>query len=346
MVTRGGEDKNPYVLSLVGGLINCGHEVVCSLDDFWYSYYQYDLLYFQWPEAIFDWRRNSIDIKRLSHHFDRIKENHVKTVITCHNLHPHNNDAMTTALYNLVYSRVDFFHHMGRFSYDVMKEKYPHKYHFIAPHHIADVIWGNPLGSYDAKRKLHISEKDIVVSSFGAFRNEDEIQLYVKMVKDVTGLNLSFLAPRIPIGHFYNGRHLNRTIKYLYDSLLYKRLGIKYSGFLTNEELHVWLYASDIVFIQRKEILNSGNLPLAYSAGKIVVGPDLGNVGEILKETDNFTFNPNDRESVKQAVLDAIKEVKMFNQLGRQNLRYAQENWCTSRVCRLIDKELTQIVNC
>lgn len=345
MVTREGGGKNPYVQSLVSGLINCGHEVVYSLDDFWYSYFQYDLLYFQWPEAIFDWRRSSFDIKKLSLHFDRIKETHVKTLITCHNLHPHNNDVLTTDLYNLVYSRVDFFHHMGKFSYELMKEKYPNKYHFIAPHHIADVLWGSPLNSSDAKRRLHISEKDIVISSFGAFRNEEETQLYVNMAKDVTSRNLSFLAPRIPIGHFYKGRHLNRTIKYLFDNLLYKKLGIKYSGFLTNEDLHVWLYASDIVFIQRKEILNSGNLPLAYSAGKIVVGPDLGNVGEILKGTNNYVFNPNNRASVKQAVLDAIKEVKTFNQLGSQNLRYAQENWRTSRVCRLIDKELTRIVN-
>lgn len=49
----------------------------------------------------------------------------------------------------------------------------------------------------------------------------------------------------------------------------YKYLGIKYAGFLPNEELNEWLYASDIVFIQRKEILNSGNVRRRTAAYQI-----------------------------------------------------------------------------
>ncbi|MBR2210282.1 MAG: hypothetical protein IJ896_02245 [Fibrobacter sp.] len=342
MVIHSGLDKNAYVQSLVDGLIKCGHIVVCNLNDFWDSFEKYDLLYFQWPEAIFNWSRNQIDLERLSRHFDRIKESGVRTVVTCHNLHPHNNDVLTTDLYNLVYSKVDAFHHLGRYSFRIMSEKYPHRYHFIAPHHIAGNLWAHPLCTADAKRRLHIPENNIVVSSFGAFRNDDEVRLFIEMAKDINNRHLTFLVPRIPMGHFYNGRHIKRTIKYLLNVLQYKRMGIKYSGYLPDDELNVWLYASDVVFIQRKEILNSGNLPLAYSAGKVVVGPDLGNVGEILKETENYSFNPYDRASVRQSVLNAIEDERRDNHLGSRNLKYAQENWSASKVCRLIDRVLTR----
>lgn len=341
MVIRTGYRKNPYVISLVDGLIKYGHQVTCGLDKFWDSFAEYDLLYFQWPEAIFDWGRGQIDLERLSRHFDSIKRAGVKTVITCHNLHSHMNDGRMKGLYDLVYSNMDAFHHLGRYSYDVMKEKYPDTIHFMAPHHIADCLWENPVDPFVAKRKLHIPKANVVVSSFGAFRNDEEIRLYVDMAKDITSFHMTFLAPRIPMGHFYHGRHVGKTIQYLFKAFLYKIIRIKHSGFLTEEELNDWLYASDIVMIQRKEILNSGNLPLAFSAGKVVVGPNLGNVGEILRETGNFVFDPNDRVSVKYSVLKAIEAVKKDNQLGLRNYQYAKENWSVSKVCGLIDKELT-----
>lgn len=345
MVIQSGFDQNPYVLALADGLIRCGHKVECSLDRFWDSFDEYDLLYFQWPESIFDWKKNDIDTERLSLHLDRVKEAGVKTLITCHNLHPHRNYAKTMELYDLVYSRMDAFHHMGRFSYELMKEKYPHRYHFIAPHHVADRFWENSVSRSDARRRLHIPQHDISLSVFGEFRNGEEVHMCVDMAKDVTNRQMTFLIPRIPIGRFYNGRHIGRTMEYLRERLLYEKLGIRYSGFLTDEELNVWLSASDIVFIQRKDILNSGNLPMAYASGKVVVGPDLGNVGAILKETGNFVFDPNDRLSVKQAVLNAIDEVKTSNQLGIHNYHYARENWSVSSVCGLIDKELSQVIN-
>lgn len=340
MVNQCDSAKNPYVSSLAEGLTRYGHEVVCSLDDFWNSFQRYDLLYFQWPEAIFAWKRSRIDIDKLSRHFDRIKEAGIKTVVTCHNLHPHNHDATTTLLYDLVYSKVDAFHHMGRYSYGVMKERYPLQYHFIAPHHAADGLLEHPVCSSEAKRKLNIPRGNTVVSSFGVFRNDEEVRLFVDMAQDIADRHRTFLAPRIPAGRFYNGRHIKRTFEYLQTGFFYKKRGIRYSGYLKEEELSRWLSASNIVFIQRKDILNSGNLPLAFAAGKVVVGPDLGNVGEILRETGNFVFDPNDRVSVKNAVLKAIDAVKKDNQLGLRNYQYAKENWSVSKVCGLIDKEL------
>lgn len=335
--------SNPYVYSLVGGLIKGGNEVICSLDLFWDSFNDFDLIYFQWPEAIFNGQSNQIDIKKLSDHFDSLKNAHIRTIITCHNLHPHNNDTKTTELYEFVYSKVDAFHHLGYFSYQIMKQKYPNKYHFIAPHHVADSLWETSFNSNEAKKMLHIPSNNIVISSFGAFRNNEEVRLFVDMVNDVADSNISFLAPRIRLGYLDNGRHIFKTIKYIYNCLFYKIKGIKYSGFLSNEDLGIWLSASDIIFIQRKDILNSGNIPLAFSAGKVVVGPNIGNVGEILEETGNYIFDPKDRASIKKAVMDAIIYVRKSNQLGLNNYKYAKDNWSTIRVCEFINSQISSL---
>ena len=60
------ENANPFVSLLIEGLVNCGHQVKCGLDDFWSGYANYDILFFQWPESIYDWNCNLINIKTLS----------------------------------------------------------------------------------------------------------------------------------------------------------------------------------------------------------------------------------------------------------------------------------------
>lgn len=339
-------NSNPFVLSLKNGLERCGHQVDCGLDLFWNDYYFYDILYFQWVEEIFNWNRTIIDLDKIKNHLYTIKKRGIKTVITCHNLHPHDNDALFTALYDLVYSEVDAFHHMGNWSFQFLSEKYPHKYHFIAPHHVANSLFTSLFSGEEAKYKLHIPCKDVVVSSFGAFRNTNEINMFLKMAYDVGRRHISYLAPRLPsLGRLYNGRMLNLTFDYIYKSIKYKYLKVKRAGFLSGEDLDLWLAASDIIFIQRLDILNSGNLPLAFAKGKVVVGPNIGNVGEILRDTGNYVFSPTDRKSICMAVLNAFRDILLGKDLGKNNYEYALSNWSESVVCSSISFNLSLIVN-
>ena len=338
------KNTNPYVRSLINGLKEEGCTVDCDLDRFWTDFDDYDIIYLQWPEEIFQWNKNKINIEKLSIHFSLLKKKKKKTVATCHNLHPHNNDELTTELYNLVYSKVDAIHHMGTYSYNVLKKKFPDTFHFIVPHHVADEMWKRKNNFSDFRKKLNIPKKDIVISSFGAFRNQDEVNLFLNMAKDVGRKGITYLAPRIPMGKLYNGRWINKSIDFIVKYIKFKHLNVRYAGFLSDEELDEWLCASDIVFIQRKEILNSGNVALAFSAHKIVVGPDLGNVGEILKETNNFVFNPDSRESIYKAISNAICNIMNSNKIGEMNYEYAMENWNCTKVCQDIISNLERII--
>lgn len=335
-----GNKTNPFVSSLIQGLRDYGHiEVDCNLDSFWNNYNSYDLIYFQWPESIFNWNIEAIDLNKLFLHINRIKKDGIKMVITCHNLQPHSGNAKTKQLYDLVYSKIDAFHHLGHYSYQVMKNKYPDAYHFIAPHHIADYYFEQS-NSSDAKSKLSIPINSIVIASFGAFRNSGEKQLFLSMVDDINIPNVRYLAPRLMV---YDKTYINWIFVYIKQWLFCHSKKIKITGFLEEKELKLWLSASDIVFIQRKEILNSGNLPIAYAAGKVVVGPDVGNVGEILKETGNFVFDPNDRDSVKSAVIKAIDTIKKGDGLGYSNQQYAKTNWNVSLISKNISNNLEQL---
>lgn len=339
-------NSNPFVLSLMEGLHQCGHQVDCGLELFWDNFFNYDVIYFQWPEEIFKRDRTLVDLEKLQKQFEVMRNKGIKTVVTCHNLHPHNNDPLFTDLYEMVYTNVDSFHHMGNYSFQLMKEKFPNKYHFLVPHHVADSLFEQTHDIKEAKRKLNIPEKNIVVASFGAFRNDEEVKMFLMMAKNVGRKHVVYLAPRLPsIGRLYNGRLLVKTIAYIYKYVKYKYLNVRRAGLLSKEELDLWLSATDIVFIQRFEILNSGNVPLAFSKGKVVVGPDIGNVGEILRDTGNYIFLPHNYDSIKLAVKNAIHDIRTGSKLGKKNYDYAIKNWNESHICSSISLYLDRLVN-
>lgn len=98
--------------------------------------------------------------------------------------------------------------------------------------------------------------------------------------------------------------------------------------------------ACDIVFIQRFSVLNSGNLPMGFGAGCVVVGPNVGNVGSILNKTGNPIFNPYDIDSIVLAIKKA-KELLSVNK-GEENKMYAQTKWNTSAISR----QLAEVYRC
>ena len=104
-------------------------------------------------------------------------------------------------------------------------------------------------------------------------------------------------------------------------------------GFVKDEDLPYYYAASDTALIHRKEILNSGNLPMAFYMGKVVVGPNVGNVGTILDETSNPTFDIHKIDSLK----DAIEKALVLNKQGKgeENRKYAIDNFSTERVAQL-----------
>ena len=59
---------------------------------------------------------------------------------------------------------------------------------------------------------------------------------------------------------------------------------------IDDNELNILCSASDIMLIAKQNNLNSGNIALGFSFSNIVLGPETGNIGEILKSTNNPTY--------------------------------------------------------
>ena len=326
---------NHFVSSLGNALQKQGCEVVYGHKRLWRDdVFDCDIVHFQWPEYVFGSQKHTFsdtDITRISHRLTQLKEKGIKIFVQVHNLKPHRkNDKNILRLYELLYLQADVMVHMGCYSRELLQSQYPNAQHVVIPHHIYDDIYSFNIPQEEAQQRLHLPTDKKIILSFGKFRNNEERD-FVLSLRDSSIFNLQssiFLMPGFyrETLHTWNPKKL--AVR-LYNTCKYKLKGIKFCNDVIPDDLmQCYFCAADVVLIQRLDILNSGNLPMAFHAGKVVVGPYVGNVGQILRETANFTFDPHDTRSVVSALQKALTETTK----GKENRTYATEHWSSNLI--------------
>ncbi len=345
------EDENTdnlFVPILRDAIKAKGIDVESSTDKFWNSETKYDIIHFQWPEEVIGWTCNDLNmIQRLEERIVFFRSNGAHFIYTRHNIHPHYVNQIISRAYDIIEKQSDVVIHMGNYSFEEFKAKYPESKNVIILHHIYQDTYNEDIPQEVARSYLHLSQKAFIVTAFGKFRNSAERKMVIEAFYKWKKKNKLLLAPRLyPFSKLnnYSGQllklWLSRLGYYLFMPIFNKLFRICAGAndeLIDNKDLPYYLAASDVIFIQRKDILNSGNVPLAFLFRKVVVGPNIGNIYELLHNTGNPTFDPNDKLSIVRALQEA--EIKAALGQGKSNLSYALEHMSTD----VVGKEYAQI---
>lgn len=319
--------RNPYVRTLYKGLLANECDVTCSIDNFWEIPLSYNIIHIQWPNLLM--RGCNGDVFKLKRHIDRIKDRGIKIIVTCHNLVPHysNNQNLIKA-YDIIYNCADCIIHMAEASITLLCEKYTNlkAQHVIIPHHIYDTEYNFNISKEAARKHLALPTNKKIIVCFGAFRDEDERNLVIATAKKMKK-NYVFVCPGF-CGSLKMQKNILKFTKKLYEYIRIKISILSYpiitkTSFVSDEELPYYYAASDMAFIHRVSILNSGNLPMAFFAGMPVLGPNVGNVGNILEDTNNAIFNINNIANIP----DIIDKIITNNDIGSRNKNIATKLW-------------------
>ncbi len=339
---------NPYTWTLADDLktIDSSVEIVWGHEYFWNDeIYSCDIVHIHWPEQLLmkHGQHTAADLEaRL---FD-LKHHGVKIVATCHNLEPHTDKSIERiASYDAVYGMSDLIFHLGEYSCSLLAEKYPHVRHVEIQHHVYDTVYADIPSYSEAVKHLHLNPKYKYLLCFGQFRNDEERKLVLDVYEELRKEGYRILAPGFsPVAHRRKNIWLllKTRIRYLKYSILYPFI-IKAFDFVSDEDVPYYYAVSDMCLIQRKEILNSGNVPLALYMGNVVVGPNMGNVGPLLCDTGNPTFNPNDSCSVIAAVRCALN---LSHEYGDKNREWAKKNLLTEKVCTKMMDSYKSVLTC
>jgi glycosyltransferase involved in cell wall biosynthesis len=320
---------NPYLHTLMNAIKEIGPEGVVlnwGKELFWSDdVLGYDIVHIMWPQLML----LGHNAKDLHKQLQKCKAQGIKIVTTCHNLVPHyDQQSDNVASYEVAYSNSDAIIHFGRYSFELFEKKYKKACNVIIAHHIYDKIYKNNIEKKIAKSKLGLRNAKNIILCFGAFRNDEERLLVLQLAKKLERYNIDILAPSLypRIGRWNPVKLIRYWKKKREIRSRYANIKMK-STAVSDEMLPFYFCAVDVVLIQRRQILNSGNLPMAYYMGKPVIGPNIGNVGTILDNTNNLSFAIDDRlEDIAKNIVELLSSNNL-ELIGEKNRIYALENW-------------------
>jgi glycosyltransferase involved in cell wall biosynthesis len=323
---------NPYVSILMDGISNLSDDVEWfhGVDFLWDDrVFDMDIIHTHWLGFM---KASKMEVERFRQRFKVIKEKGIKIVATVHNLEKHYSKSEEGNLYyTIVYSHADVFVHLGDYSKKLFEQRYPNAQHVMIPHHVYDHEYPDIPNRKASLRKLHLSSRKKYVLCFGFFRDEEELKMVDTLANEVHKHRIEVLVP-----HYYTMKkwmnrykRFKRWVKMRLRERQVPGLHI-YGWDISHELLPFFFGAADAVLIQRKKILNSGNLPMAFLMGKVCIGPNIGNVGGILTETGNSTFDPSSTASLCQAVYEGLRSAASGK--GEQNREYALRHWSTDTI--------------
>ncbi|MDZ7720274.1 MAG: hypothetical protein U5K72_15770 [Balneolaceae bacterium] len=298
----------------------------------------WDIIHLHWPEYLV--KSQLTDMTRIDllqeKHFKKVtdsieqkKSQGAKIVLTVHNEKPHEDKGgIFDSFYDQIYDLADGFIHLGTFSEKKLHEVYPkakEKSHFVIPHGDYN-YFPSDMKRSECRQKLNIDEDQKLLLAFGAIRSKEELELGINAFNNSSVENSIFLvAGSLP--HPYRSE-LDHYItrKKLYTNVLNKRIKV-HEKVVAPEEVQIYLKATDLLFLPRLDTLNSGNIALGFTFGKVVTGPGYGVIGEILNETGNPVFDPANLESVSEGIEKGFELSEEGH--GIKNKEYAnhQMNW-------------------
>ena len=298
----------------------------------------FDVVNVQWPEyTIPEGACSDVSREMLIESLRALKKSAV-LVATVHNELPHKDRSVgMTKLYESTYSLCDGFVHMGNESRRLIEARFPDqtkdKPSVVIPHGNY-AIFGEREDRMVAKSNLGIADQPTALL-IGAIRTPEELKLSRRLVDSViaAGGQVIFAAklPGVRSGRGKSIRILNRLSEELLNGmrkfLLERRRYVHcIPAPVPHGEMARVASSADITLIPRIDTLNSGNVPLAYTYGSVVCGPDVGNVGEILRETDNSVFSAGANRRELQSAVTRAFELASAGQ-GEMNYGIAHSDW-------------------
>ncbi len=338
---------NPYIYTLIEGLQQAHPECQISWgrEAFWNEQiYTFDIVHFHWTQTFMG--KDSHSDNDLLNHIKKMKEAGVKIVATCHDLEPHYGQFSDNAeSLKIVYSNCDAIIHMGEYSKALFEKRYPKVCHFLLPHHLYDTVYHFFPSRDESLEYLQLPKNHTYILCFGTFRAEEERQLVINLCKQLNDKYISILAPGfMDVGWRSLLVPFRKLKKYYYQLRYHIYCTGRTWNSVKDEALPYYFSAADVVLIQRLKILNSGNALMPMLFGKVVVGPDCGNVGPLLRSWGYPVFNVNMMDNIGRIVKEAIRMNKNENEKQKRNNQL--RDYSTASVIGQLYSVYKKIIGC
>jgi glycosyltransferase involved in cell wall biosynthesis len=198
--------------------------------------------------------------------------------------------------------------------------------HVIIPHgHYLG--YPNDVSRADARRRLKIPADAFVYLHFG----------HVRIYKGVDRLLRAFTSTAVPAkfllvaGQYqaiqarsgFRQKWALRRLRYFSRSV---RLILQS---VPSDEVQYYVQAADALVLSHTSALNSGVAVLGMTFGKVVIGPDIGCIGDVLRGGANVIYDPTEPDALGRSM---EKAYLMDHSAASATNRAAARNWDWSHI--------------
>jgi glycosyltransferase involved in cell wall biosynthesis len=185
-----------------------------------------------------------------------------------------------------------------------------------------------------------------VLLVFGAIRSDAERQLILDTFSNLNEPQKLLLVSRwrekLANVSWIRLKYWIRDLTRLYYKV---RPGYRFNyGFVEEVDTQIYLNAADVLLIPRLHVLNSGNITLGMTFGRVVVGPDSWDVGSLLKETGNPVFDP-DSPGTAAAAVERGFALAREGRIGAANRELALKQWTPEQCARSYVEFFSEVVS-
>ena len=345
--------SNKYLWYFYKSLKKQNIDIIASQKEWIKESMKFKAVFIHWPEylPLFDIKSKK---EFVEFSIERVKffKNASQIFYFVHNKEPYfdkKNDL--SPLFEYIIQNSSAIFHFSDFSRDLFIERYKNnKVQFVVPHgNYKELIQGR-LENKLFLKKLNLNPENITVATVGAIRNKKELKILKGFAKNFLDKNCNFIfVGDITCDYYllFYGNVFNYFLRVIfikfkllniirnYRAFKLRRLGNNIyinPNYINEFSLTNICNSSDILLICKSENINSGNIALGFTFGCLVVGPDIGNIGQILRSYKNITYEVNnlDYKKVVELTINSLNKNIIAN-----NLQIADSQWNWENIAKL-----------
>lgn len=186
----------------------------------------------------------------------------------------------------------------------------------VIPHGSYVGCYPDTISREEARERLGIAADEFVFLFFG------RVQAY----KGILDLVSAFQTAKITNARLViAGKPADDEADGLVRSAVRGDVTIDYRpGYVPDEDIQVFMRASDVVVLPFREILTSGSVLLAMSFGRAVIAPAMGCISETVAAGQNLLYCSDEKDGLGIALAAAIAHRHELSFYGEKNLNKAK----------------------
>jgi beta-1,4-mannosyltransferase len=191
----------------------------------------------------------------------------------------------------------------------------------------------NTIGRNEARKKLGISDTKKIFTFLGSIRPNKGVELLISAFRKTISEDYVLIIA---------GKVSNSSQSYFQDLLNLSKGDnriIFHPTFVPDNEIQIFLNATDIVVLPFSKILTSGSTILAMSFGRPVISPRIGCLPELIDSKNGWLFEPENSDSLAEILEFAINcDIEQYGQNAfNKIIQYSSEHFSRQTIKAYVD---------